>query len=328
MGELERKGPPIFKGNVSILGRVASCDHISLLSNHIIGNEERILKRTAVRLNSRWFRNCGEIKTIRARTSIVKQYPNDYQWSKVYIIIRMHLYFYAVPIIAHVHAHSRFFKHCMNSCHTWRTTGKTIYTTKCMMTTYFHHRVPHNLTKCLCPFPASHKCNQLFNTLQSSSWTATINIENTCLTDVDTPAKVSCWNVWSLDHTLPISIHFQHQQHQLLFSKNPSHSPSDHSFRWTVPPQLKWSKGHFQDLKVGHSAFCGRGGKNWENEGPPKRLSGDVRHAYIALIKQDVCTNINWVFPKIEAPQNGWFIMEYPNKMDDLRVPLFSETPS
>ena len=32
------------------------------------------------------------------------------------------------------------------------------------------------------------------------------------------------------------------------------------------------------------------------------------------------------MFPKIGVPQNEWFIMESPIKMDDLGVPLFLET--
>jgi len=41
----------------------------------------------------------------------------------------------------------------------------------------------------------------------------------------------------------------------------------------------------------------------------------------------DLPMRIIRVFPKIGVPQNEWFMMENPLKVDDLEVPLFLETP-
>ena len=60
---------------------------------------------------------------------------------------------------------------------------------------------------------------------------------------------------------------------------------------------------------------------------PRAMQAGIGRYQHLQTRSKKKHSWLIWGFPKIGVPQNGWFIMENPIKMDDLGVPLFLETP-
>ena len=66
------------------------------------------------------------------------------------------------------------------------------------------------------------------------------------------------------------------------------------------------------------------GWKSWVQSwvmGRKKELTEEEKVSMLKMLGSEM--DKMWVFPKIVVPQNGWFMMENPIKMDDLRVPLF-----
>ena len=76
-------------------------------------------------------------------------------------------------------------------------------------------------------------------------------------------------------------------------------------------------------LSKSNTGFCYQHTVNFLVPRPPKC------HPWIwpAIWGREHLGGYMWMFPKIEVPQNGWFTRENLIKMDDLGVPLFSETP-
>ena len=87
---------------------------------------------------------------------------------------------------------------------------------------------------------------------------------------------------------------------------------------------IGYLSGNKEDVYyIQYTSICG---KKWETQMNAPRISITISLVESMKLKLPSWQISNMVFPKIGVPQNGWFTMENSIKMDDLGIPLFSET--